>query len=385
MLTGVQEEVLAEAGLSEGRLVFAPYRACLVGAHSDHQGGTVTGFTLSCGLALGYGPTDDRSIAITSWDRGGTVVVGPGPGQVQGDCCAWAPFVRGAAAMLPAGGSGLRGVAVGSLPAGGLSSSAALSLALLTAIGDVRGAELTHRELAHAAVRIENEFVGVKCGLMDPTVITHGRPDSLVVVDCASNEVTVEPGPSVAILAVYSGMDRALVSTGFNTRTDECYEAARLLAQAAGLEDEPRRLGDLPRELVLEHLEDIPYPYRNRARHFVTEAERVRVAVEAWRAGDLAEFGRCASESFRSSVTNYETGTAELADLTEALQRAPGVYGARFAGGGFGGFCVAVCDPERAEEASEFALTAYRNLRPRRGADAFAVVSRPSAGLARVR
>jgi galactokinase len=363
------------------RIVYAPYRACLVGAHIDHQGGRITGFALGHGLALGYRSVAEPEVRLTSTDLPGTVALrldGEGP---HPDGVAWAPFVRGALDLTQLRGRGLAGIVAGSLPSGGLSSSAAFSLALLSALTDAAGACLTPAELARAAVRIEHEYVGVKCGLMDPTVIANARANHMVVLDCMTGEVSVEPGPSVAIVAVYSGVKRSLVSTGFNSRTEECRAAAREIARVSSWQGEVTRLGDLPRELIRDHLGEITGDLGRRARHFVTESERVDLAIEAWRAGDVAEFGRCASESFRSSIGNYETGTEDLVTLTEILERTPGVYGARFAGGGFGGFCVAVADPERAQAAAELAVDRYRHTGGPHAAKAFAVVSAPSDGL----
>lgn len=363
------------------RIVFAPYRACLVGAHIDHQGGKITGFALGHGLALGYRSIDEPEVRLTSTDLPGAVALPTDGADPATDGIPWAPFVRGAIGMTRLAEGGLEGIVSGSLPSGGLSSSAAFSLALLSALTDAAGVCLPPGELARAAVRIEHEYVGVKCGLMDPTVIANAREDHMVVLDCMTGEISVEPGPRVAIVAVYSGVKRSLVSTGFNSRTEECRAAARELARVSSWQGEAARLGDLPRELIRDHLGDIAPHLGRRARHFLMESERVDLAVEAWRAGDLAEFGRCASESSRSSIENYETGTEDLVTLAGILERTPGVYGARFAGGGFGGFCVGVADPERAHEAAEFAVDQYRRTGGEHATRAFAVVSAPSDGL----
>ncbi len=388
MLTTEQERVIAEADPPVDRVVFSPYRACLVGAHVDHQGGKVTGFGLDRGIVLGYSPNPGGAIRLTDATLAEHVSV-DSRGDVEDMRCTqdWSRFLVGAASRMPDRRNGFQGVVAGSLPPGGLSSSAAFSLAILTALADVNDVTLSASEFAGAAVEIEHRFVGVKCGLLDPTIIVNARADHLVTLDCATNTVTVEPGPKVAIVAVYSGIARSLVATGFNSRTEECREAARLLARMAGreAEDEAPRLGDLPRDLLRDRLEELPDPYRGRARHYLTEVERVERAILAWRAGDLAAFGECARESLESSIRNYETGNPEQQVLARILNSAPGVYGARFCGGGFGGFVAGICDPEAAGEAGERAVAEYVREFPRFEGEAFAVASAPADGLRRLR
>jgi len=375
---------VARAPARGRRVVFAPYRVCLVGAHIDHQKGTVTGFALDRGMALSYAAssrpgvtvTDEASDGIVSLDGSDTVLGCDGAES-------WAPFVQGAASVLGPREVGLEATVAGSLPPGGLSSSAALSLALLSAFGDVTGRPPARDALPRLAVRIEHEFVGVKCGLLDPTIIANAAPDSMVVLDCATEEVEVVPGPEAAIVAVYSGVPRSLVSTGFNNRARECREAARLVAERWGERvDRPVEvLGDLPLDVLARYADELPYPFSNRARHFLAEHRRAVRAVGAWRRRDLEGFGRCANESLESSIANYETGSPEQKVLARILCEAPGVYGARFCGGGFGGFAAGVCDPMRADEAAEWAVARYREAVPEYAYVAFSLVSRPSEGL----
>jgi len=366
------------------RVAFAPYRVCLVGAHIDHQKGTVTGFGLDRGMVLSYAAadrplvtvSDGTSNAILSLDRTGAIV------SCQG-AESWAPFVQGAASVSGPLERGLDATLAGSLPPGGLSSSAALSLALLTAFGDVTGRTPAREALPRLAVRVEHEFVGVQCGLLDPTIIVNAAFNSMVVLDCETEAASVIPGPEAAIVAVYSGVPRSLVSTGFNNRTRECRDAAKLIAERwGGRPEEPVEvLGDLPSDVLARYADELPYPFSNRARHFLTEQRRARRAVDAWRRGDLEEFGRCASESLASSIANYETGSPEQKVLARILCEAPGVYGARFCGGGFGGFAAAVCDPASADEVAEWAAARYRDAVPEYADVAFSLVSRPAEGL----
>lgn len=367
-----------------GRVLLSPYRACLVGAHIDHQGGKVTGFALDRGIVLGYEPTDEPNMRVRDATDASIAHLHPDDAVSRaGDSHDWSLFLLGAAKVFGPRQRGFNGVEAGSLPSGGLSSSAAFSLALLGALADVNGRAWDRRELAEAAMRVENDYVGVKCGLMDPTIIANARAGRLVTLDCATGDVTIEAGPDVRIVAVYSGIPRRLAATSFNSRTDECREAAKLLAERTGFAspDEIHALGDLPMDLLIAELEGLPDPYRGRARHFVTEVQRVERAIQAWRSHDLEDFGACARESLESSISNYETGSNEQQVLGRLLNRAPGVYGARFCGGGFGGFAAGVCNPAAAQEAAEWAVAEYQKAVPRYADACFAIVSKPADGL----
>jgi len=386
MLTPLQQQVLDRAAADGWQVLFSPYRACLVGAHVDHQGGKVTGFALSYGIVLAYSPTDDGMIRLEDLTVTGRASLNHANEPVELENAQdWSKFVMGAGKLLSPRKRGFEGVVAGSLPSGGLSSSAAFSLAILSALADANGRALTNLELSRAAVEIENRFVGVNCGLLDPTIITNAKAGHMVTLDCATGDVTVEPGPEVAIVAVYSGIPRALVSTGFNNRTEECRQAARMLSKLIGHQEEVTRLGELPRDLVLRHIDALPEPYCLRARHFVTETERVERATSAWRAGDLEELGRCASESLNSSIANYETGSEEQRVLARILRDTPAVLGARFCGGGFGGFAAGLCLPSDAQRIASDALGAYRRAVPGYADKAFAIVSQPSDSLRRLR
>ncbi|MBD3177899.1 MAG: hypothetical protein GF320_22220 [Armatimonadia bacterium] len=381
MLTPAQSRALAEAAPDAARTVFAPYRICLVGAHIDHQGGTVTGFAIGRGLALAYSPAASDTVHVTDAITDETVEIADGRviDRADGEHD-WTPFVRGAATLTAPRARGLKGALAGSLPSGGLSSSAALSVALLSALADTDETSIDHDDLARLAQRVENEFVGVNCGLMDPTVILHARRDHLVALDCSTEEVQVIAGPPAALIAVYSGLPRSLKSTGFNSRTEECREAAIEVSRRGGIEPPAERLGDLPRGVLEAHAPDLPPMLSRRARHYLGESARVEQAIDCWRAGDLAGFGRCASESLQSSVELYETGSPEQTVLAEMMRDTPGVHGARFCGGGFGGFVAGICDPDAASDALDQVVARYRETYREHADRSFGILSRPSDG-----
>ena len=340
-------------------MVFCPYRICTLGAHIDHQNGRINGFAIDRGIHMACERTPDGSVELTSIDFDGTVCFHPRavPQVRAGD---WADHLRGAALVLAEKyelSFGLRGVIEGTLPVGGLSSSAAVIICLLRALCLVNGLRPDPWELIMMAKRAENEYVGVNCGKLDQACEVLSRRDHLLYLDCRDDAYTLIPAPDTMkpyVFAVFfSGLTRSLVHSGYNLRLDECRAAAYSLMAWAGLEYgrfAETRLRDVPPEVYLEYRDRLPAPFRCRADHFFSEMERAEKGAEAWRTGDLETYGQLVFESGRSSVENYQCGCPELIRLYRILTETAGVYGGRFSGAGFKGCCMALIDPDRAEE-----------------------------------
>jgi galactokinase len=239
----------------------------------------------------------------------------------------------------------------------------------LLALIRVNEIEIGREELARLVRRAENEYVGVASGLLDQSIILFAELGSLTVVDCADMNIEQVAPPSEStpfrVLVVFSGVSRALAGSGFNKRVDECHEAARLLLELGGEEpcDRPL-LSHVTVEVYERFGADLPQAPRRRAAHYFGEQRRVRLGIEAWRAGDLHRFGALMTASGSSSIHNYECGTAELVSLYELLRDANGVYGTRFSGGGFGGCCIALIDPEAGESVIEEVKRGYEPAHP---------------------
>jgi galactokinase/galacturonokinase len=371
LLLRERQRLCDERGLEESdvRGVVSPYRICPIGAHIDHQLGPVLGIAIDAGSALVFAPSDDAFFTVRSADFPGEVRFAlPAPGAEGPD--RWGTYARAAASVLahelpekPIGGVAR---IAGGLPGAGLGSSASVILAYLGAIAMLNGIRLDARQLVQKARRAENEFVGLACGILDPASIVGARRNHLLVIDTRaetweSASLGGEEHPRV--LLAFSGISRNLPGTGFNTRVGECGEAARLLARRAGLPP-ARRLGDLGAAVVATHLDALTPRLARRARHFAEECARVRAGVERWRDGDLGGFGRLMNESCRSSIENYETGSTELVALHSILRDAPGVFGGRFSGAGFGGCAVALVDARRADACRDHVERAYLRLHP---------------------
>lgn len=335
-------------------VVFCPYRVCPLGAHSDHQYGKITGFALDKGIYIAYGAKQNGIIELTSlqFDKRAQWHVNSVPEKREFD---WADYLRGATMMLSKRFNlrvGLSGVVEGSLPIGGLSSSAAVIIVFLSALCKVNGIKLTQREMIEISLEAENKYVGVSCGKLDQSCEVYCKKDHLLYLDTKDDSFElIEKNPAVKpykIAIFFSGIERNLAGSTFNMRVDECKSASYALKAFAGMEYgkyEDSRLRDVPCEVFEQYKDKLPEPWRLRAQHFYDEFERVEKGVEAWRRGDIETFGKLCFESGKSSVELYQTGSPELLTLYEIMTQTDGIYGGRFSGAGFKGCCMALIDP----------------------------------------
>jgi galactokinase len=376
---------------SRGFLVNAPLRICPLGAHVDHQGGVVTGMTVDRQVLMAAVPESDAVLRVSSLDFAGEVVVGL-EGPVAAKARDWGDYVRAAAEVLSREHRlriGFRAVIGGDLPGAGLSSSAAVLIAYLLALSRVNEIDLGREEISALVQKAENEYVGVASGSLDQSIILFAEHGHLTRVDCLDLNIEQVARPprsgELRLLVAFSGVGRALAGSGFNTRVDECHEAARLLLELGGEPVSKRPvLSDVQPEIFEEFAADLPQAQRRRAAHYFGEQQRVLTGVEAWRCGDFNRFGALMTASGASSIHNYESGTAELITLYELLRRADGVYGTRFSGGGFGGSCIALIEPEAGGSVIEEVRRGYEAVHPEAAATASFHICR-SGGPARVK
>lgn len=347
----------------EVRVVRSPYRVCPLGAHIDHQMGCVTGMALDHYIHLAFSPNDDGKIRLQS--HGFDQIHEFDLHHVETVKDGWGRYAAGAVLALERAGKpvrrGITGVIKGSLPVGGLSSSAAVTIAYLLALESANELTVDPWENILLEQYVENVHIGLNNGILDQSVIVLSKKDHLLMLDCASGAYELIPQPASAryrIVVAYSGVSAALKSTGYNQRVAECVQAASELLQRGGLAVPPKpHLRDVPHEVYNRYVDYLPANLAKRARHFFTENERVRLGCQAWAAGDLRRLGELITESGRSSVENYECGSPELISLFKIMNRVEGVLGARFSGGGFRGSCIAFCEPG-AEEAVRAAVEA---------------------------
>lgn len=369
----VTEAFQAKYGKAPQDVAFTPYRICPIGAHSDHNLGKITGFAIDKGIYIAYGPKQNGVIEIASlqFPKRTQWHVANVPAAKQDD---WADHLRGATIALNSRYPlrvGLCAVIDGELPIGGLSSSASVIITFLFALAGMNNIRLTEAEMIEISKEAENLYVGVACGKLDQSCEVYCRAEQLLYLDTKDDTYELIPThpdmPPYAFMILFSGVERSLAGSKFNMRVDEARCAAYALQAFAGMNYgklEETNLRDVPRDVFEAHKDKLPANWRKRAEHWYTEYDRVQQGAEAWRRGDLAEYGRLSFASGRSSIDNWETGSPELIKLYELLTQARGVYGGRFSGAGFKGCCMAIVNPEYNESISESITREYLKAFP---------------------
>ena len=340
-------------------MAFCPYRISPLGAHIDHQYGKINGLALDKGIHIAYSAKRNGVVELQSvnFPKRAQFHVNGIPEEKVGD---WADHMRGAAKMLAEKyplRMGISAVIEGSLPIGGLSSSASVIIAFLSALSSVNNIRLGDWELIMMAKAAENNYVGVNCGKLDQSCEVLCRKDNLLYLDCMDDSYELIPmKPDMKpfkIAVLFSGLARSLANSAYNLRQDECKAAAYSLLAYAGMEYgkfKETRLRQVPAEVFEAYKDRLPENFRKRAVHYFSEIDRAERGAAAWRRGDLDEYGRLIFASGRSSIENYECGCPELITLYNIMADTDGIYGGRFSGAGFKGCCMALIDPAKAQE-----------------------------------
>lgn len=354
-------------------VAFTPYRICPIGAHSDHQLGKITGMAINKGVYIAYEPKENGVVEIQSlqFEKRAQWHVQATPAERQSD---WADHLRGATIALNKRyplRRGLCAVVDGELPIGGLSSSAAVIITFLSALCSMNGITLTPSEFITISQEAENKYVGVSCGKLDQSCEIYCRKDNLLYMDLQNDTYELIPQhpcmKPYKIAIFFSGIERSLTGSAFNMRVDECRSAAYALKALSGMDYgkfEETHLRDVPYEVYLKYKDMLPDNWRKRAEHWYTEFFRVQEGAEAWRRGDIEEFGRLSFESGKSSIENWETGSPELITLYDIMTKTKGIYGGRFSGAGFKGCCMALIDPAYEESIVETVTSEYLKAFP---------------------
>ena len=358
-------------------LSFSPYRICPIGAHSDHNLGKITGLAIDKGIHIAFCPKHNGVVEMVSLQfpkRAQWFV--KEVGEKTGD---WADYLRGATWALAKEyplTAGICGVIEGSLPIGGLSSSAAVILAFLDALCKVNGIRLSPQKLINVAFDAEKNYVGVNVGTLDQSCEVLSRKDHLLYLDCKDNRFELIPASPrmkpYRIAIFFSGLEHSLAGSKYNMRVDELRAGVYALQAFSGFEYgkfDQANARDVSWNVYQAYKDKLPAQWARRCEHWYTEFRRVEAGAEAWRRGDLEEYGRLSFESGWSSIHNWESGAPEQIRLYEIMRETDGIYGGRFSGAGFKGCCMALIDPEKAGSIAERVereyLTAFPEMKGR--------------------
>ena len=339
-------------------VVSAPGRVNLIGEHTDYNEGFVLPMAIEKGISIAVRPREDRLVVLKTAAEAGVVTVDLAE-PLRSGRRDWACYPLGVLAGFQALGWEIPGFDAeisATLPAGGgLSSSAALEVAMATVVETLCGKSLSLEQKALLCQQAEHEFAGVPCGIMDQFAVTFGKAGHAMLLDCRSRELRYVPfgGGDVSLLVINSGVKHSLADGEYAKRRAQCESAAGLL--------QVRSLRDVTPAQWLAGKEALPTIERKRAAHVLSENERAVAFVKALEVNDLGTAGRLMYESHESLRVDYEVSCSELDRLVEISRGIAGVHGCRMTGGGFGGCAVALIESARAEEIGVQFYSCYRD------------------------
>ncbi|NJM78137.1 MAG: galactokinase [Acaryochloridaceae cyanobacterium RU_4_10] len=324
----------------------APGRVNLLGEHTDYNDGFVLPTVIPQTTTVQLGPSDDSQHHFYSASLNESVNLSPTTNPSEG----FGRYVIGCLRLIEQRGIQIPPLNIwiaSSIPIGaGLSSSAALEIAVLRGLRSLLALDFNDVDLAQIAQQAEHQYAGVKCGIMDQMAVSLADAQHLLFLDTRTLQHQRIPIPTGAeILVLDSGISRALAGSGYNQRRSECEAASQRLGLTA--------LRDLTNPAQLDSL---PPLLQRRARHGFTENQRVLVAKRGLSA---VEFGQLMNASHTSLRDDYEVSVAGLDCLVDLLQHTPGVFGARLTGAGFGGACVALVAAGEAQAIATSVLNQY--------------------------
>ena len=347
-------EANTQISIGDRRLFRAPGRVNLIGEHTDYNDGFVLPVALGFSTWVSIAARDDRTVSIFSENFSERIEFElDDPGLIPQDH--WSDYLKGVAVTLERAGYRLRGADLrirGEVPIGsGLSSSAALEVASGYALLTNSGLIADRMELATLCQRAENEFVGMRCGIMDQFVSCNGQAGKALLLDCRTMQYKPLPLPDDVRLAICNTMVKhSLASSEYNVRRLECEVAVRHFAQNRPDVRALRDLTEADLELNRAGLSEVIY---RRARHVVTENARVLAAGAALEEGNLETLGELMNSSHQSLRDDYEVSCLELDLMVELADQVQGVLGARMTGGGFGGCTVNLVKAENVDTFKE--------------------------------
>lgn len=352
----VLNEFTARFGERPSHIVRAPGRVNLIGEHTDYNDGFVLPMAIDRTIWIALRPRSDRRVMLHSLDL--QPAADFSLDNLKHTEGGWTEYVKGMAWALQGANLALRGwegVSAGDIPVGaGLSSSAALELAVARAFAAVSGFTWEPAQMARLAQLAENKWVGVNCGIMDQMISAAGKAGHALLIDCRTLDTTLAPlPPGTAVVIMDTATRRGLVDSAYNERRSQCETAARFFAVPA--------LRDVSLETFAAHAAELDDLTRQRARHVISENQRTLDAMTAMRQYDANSLGQLINASHASLRDDFAVSSLELNQIVDCAQRqTDACFGARMTGAGFGGCAVALVQDSSAQAFAAAVAACYQ-------------------------
>lgn len=341
----VTETFQSRFGHPPALIVRVPGRVNLIGEHTDYNGGYVLPIALEHDILAAASPREDNGVSLYAMQFAASSEFSLD--LIRHSRFSWTNYIRGVVAAFRSNYAiqGFNAVFDGSIPLGaGLASSAALEVAFAMILKSLNNLELSPLDLAKLALRAENEFVGVQCGILDPYASLFAQKGQALLLNC--KDYSSRPVPlaldryGLKLVLAHSGVTRVVLESDYNVRRAECEEGNRLLGTL--LRRPIRALCEVSVPEFTSLVESLPEVICKRSWHVLSENQRVLEAVEAIQRGDFSEFGQLMNHSHESLRDDFEISCPEVDLLVDLAQGCPGVLGSRMTGAGFGGCTVSL-------------------------------------------
>jgi len=335
-------------------LIRAPGRVNLIGEHTDYNDGFVLPMAIDRAVWIALHSREDGRVTVHSFEQAEPTDFSLD--DIQHENGHWSEYVKGMAVILQEAGyilAGWQGVLTSDIPIGsGLSSSAALEMAVGCTFSAVSHFPFDRVEMARVGQKNENEWVGANTGIMDQLISTHGQVGHALLIDCRALSMQAIPLPEDTAIVVMDTMTRhSHIDSGYNERRESCERATDIFRVS--------HLRDVTFEQFQAKASALDDITRRRAKHGITENQRVLDAVRAMNTGDARVVGKQMNASYTSLRDDFEVTNDELDIMAKIAQTQSVCFGARMTGGGFGGCAVALVQADKAEEMASAVASQY--------------------------
>ncbi|MGM0640240.1 MAG: galactokinase [Thermotogota bacterium] len=338
---------------------FSPGRVNLIGEHIDYNGGYVFPAALSIGIKAVVGKRDDNLIVLKSSSFEQEIIINPEESIEYDDKFGWGNYPRGIYKYLKNPKKSLNIYLESNLPDGaGLSSSASLEMLIAYILSsDLLSNDSEKKDLALLGKKVENDFIGVKSGIMDQFSIVFGKKNNGILLD--TNKLTYKYIPvhlkGYKLVIMNTNKKRELAGSAYNERKSQCEEALKKINEFKKIDN-----------LCEAKIDDLKYiddeVIKKRARHVITENQRVKNSIKVLKKDDLIKFGKLLNASHKSLKEDYEVTGKELDTIVEIAQSVDFCLGSRMTGAGFGGCAIALVKEERVQEFKKHIQKEYYNI-----------------------